>query len=133
MKRWGFKGMPASHGVSKSHRKGGSTGQRTDPGKVFKGKKMAGQMGGRYATSFNCKVMKIDNHFQLLYIKGTIAGYAGTACRVMDARKKHFGKAFPQDALPPPFPTIDSEISKTMPRELVAKTGGTDPFVVKDE
>ena len=74
MKRWNFGGLRASHGVSVSHRSHGSTGQRQDPGKVFKGKKMAGHMGDKLRTILNLEIIKSDLENNLLYIKGSIPG-----------------------------------------------------------
>ena len=74
MKRWNFGGLRASHGVSVSHRSHGSTGQRQDPGKVFKGKKMAGHMGDKIRTILNLEIIKSDLENNLLYIKGSIPG-----------------------------------------------------------
>ena len=74
MKRWNFGGLRASHGVSVSHRSHGSTGQRQDPGKVFKGKKMAGHMGDKLRTILNLEVIKSDLENNLLYLKGSIPG-----------------------------------------------------------
>ncbi len=74
MKRWNFGGLRASHGVSVSHRSHGSTGQRQDPGKVFKGKKMAGHMGDKLRTMLNLEVVKSDLENDLLYLKGSIPG-----------------------------------------------------------
>ena len=74
MKRWNFGGLRASHGVSVSHRSHGSTGQRQDPGKVFKGKKMAGHMGDKLRTMLNLEIVKSDLENNLLYLKGSIPG-----------------------------------------------------------
>jgi len=74
MKRWNFGGLRASHGVSVSHRSHGSTGQRQDPGKVFKGKKMAGHMGDKFRTMLNLEIIKSDIENGLLYLKGSIPG-----------------------------------------------------------
>ena len=74
MKRWNFGGLRASHGVSVSHRSHGSTGQRQDPGKVFKGKKMAGHMGDKNRTILNLEIIKSDVENNLLYLKGSIPG-----------------------------------------------------------
>ena len=74
MKRWNFGGLRASHGVSVSHRSHGSTGQRQDPGKVFKGKKMAGHMGDKFRTMLNLEIVKSDLENNLIYIKGSIPG-----------------------------------------------------------
>ena len=74
MKRWNFGGLRASHGVSVSHRSHGSTGQRQDPGKVFKGKKMAGHMGDKLRTILNLEIVKSDLENNLIYLKGSIPG-----------------------------------------------------------
>ncbi len=74
MKRWNFSGLRASHGVSVSHRSHGSTGQRQDPGKVFKGKKMAGHMGDKYRTMLNLEIIKSDLENNLIYLRGSIPG-----------------------------------------------------------
>ena len=74
MKRHNFGGLRATHGVSVSHRSHGSTGQRQDPGKVFKGKKMAGHMGDKFRTMQNIEIIKTDLENELLYLKGSIPG-----------------------------------------------------------
>ena len=74
MKRWNFGGLRASHGVSVSHRSHGSTGQRQDPGKVFKGKKMAGHMGDKPRTMLNLEIIKSDVENNLIYLRGSIPG-----------------------------------------------------------
>ena len=74
MKRWNFGGLRASHGVSVSHRSHGSTGQRQDPGKVFKGKKMAGHMGDKIRSMQNLEIIKTDLDNNLIYLKGSIPG-----------------------------------------------------------
>ena len=78
MKRHNFGGLRATHGVSISHRSHGSTGQRQDPGKVFKGKKMAGHMGDKIRTIQNIEVVKTDKENNLLYLKGSIPGSKNT-------------------------------------------------------
>jgi large subunit ribosomal protein L3 len=74
MKRWNFSGLRASHGVSVSHRAHGSTGQNQDPGKVFKGKKMAGHMGDKMRTMLNLEIIKSDLENNLIYLRGSIPG-----------------------------------------------------------
>ena len=74
MKRHNFSGLRATHGVSISHRSHGSTGQRQDPGKVFKNKKMAGHMGDKFRTMQNLEIIKKDQENQLLFVKGSIPG-----------------------------------------------------------
>ena len=87
MKRHNFGGLRASHGVSVSHRAHGSTGQNQDPGKVFKGKKMAGHMGDKIRTIQNLEVIKSDNENSLLYIKGSIPGSKNTEVMVKKSVK----------------------------------------------
>ncbi len=78
MKRWNFRGLEASHGVSVSHRSHGSTGQRQDPGKTFKGKKMAGHMGVDAVTVKNLEIILIDKERSIIAVKGAIPGNAGS-------------------------------------------------------
>jgi len=88
MKRWNFGGLRATHGVSLSHRSGGSTGQRQDPGKVFKNKKMPGQMGTNTITTQNLTVWRIDVERGLILIKGAVPGSEGSYVKIRDANKK---------------------------------------------
>ena len=87
MKRHNFGGLRATHGVSVSHRSHGSTGQRQDPGKVFKGKKMAGHMGDKLRTMQNIEIIKTDIENELLYLKGSIPGSKNTEILVKKAVK----------------------------------------------
>ena len=87
MKRHNFGGLRATHGVSVSHRSHGSTGQRQDPGKVFKGKKMAGHMGDKFRTMQNIEIIKTDVENELLYLKGSIPGSKNTEVLVKKAVK----------------------------------------------
>jgi len=87
MKRWGFGGLRATHGVSVSHRSLGSTGNRQDPGRVFKNKKMAGHMGSRNRTQQNLEVVRTDPARGLLFIKGSVPGHKGSWLTVQDAIK----------------------------------------------
>jgi large subunit ribosomal protein L3 len=87
MKRWGFGGLRATHGVSVSHRSHGSTGQRQDPGKVFKNKKMAGHMGDRQRTQQNLEIVLTDADRGLLFVRGSVPGAKGTWLTVSDAVK----------------------------------------------
>ena len=87
MKRHNFAGLRATHGVSVSHRSHGSTGQRQDPGKVFKGKKMAGHMGNKVRTMQNLEIIKSDLENDLLYLKGSIPGSKNTEVLVKKAIK----------------------------------------------
>ena len=87
MKRWGFGGMRATHGVSISHRALGSTGQRQDPGKVFKNKKMAGHMGDKQRTQQNLEIVRTDADRGLLFVKGSVPGAKNGWLLVRDAVK----------------------------------------------
>ncbi len=87
MKRWNFGGMRATHGVSVSHRAHGSTGQRQDPGKVFKGKKMAGHMGQDQVTTLNLTIFRVDVERGLILIKGAVPGTEGGFVKIRDAIK----------------------------------------------
>ncbi len=105
MKRHNFKGMRATHGVSISHRAHGATGQCQDPGKVFKGKKMAGHMGAVRSTTQNLKVIKTDVERGLIMVQGAVPGSKGGWIMVRDAVKK----AIPADApLPGSFKAIEA-------------------------
>ncbi|WP_371153097.1 50S ribosomal protein L3 [Jannaschia sp. 2305UL9-9] len=97
MKRWNFGGLRATHGVSISHRSHGSTGQCQDPGKVFKGKKMAGHMGAARVTTQNLQVIKTDTDRGLIMVKGAVPGSKGGWVTVKDAVKK----PFPESAIVP--------------------------------
>jgi len=97
MKRWGFGGLRATHGVSLSHRSLGSTGQNQDPGKVFKGKKMAGHMGDSERTQQNLEIVRVDDERGLIFVKGSVPGSKNTWLTVADAVKV----ARPDDA---PYP-----------------------------
>ena len=88
MKRWGFGGLRATHGVSVSHRSLGSTGQRQDPGKVFKNKKMAGHMGDKFRTQQNLEVVSTDAARGLIFVKGSVPGSKGGWLFVKDAVKQ---------------------------------------------
>tara|TARA_Y100001970_G_scaffold290163_1_gene422832 strand:+ start:1011 stop:1715 length:705 start_codon:yes stop_codon:yes gene_type:complete len=87
MKRWNFSGLRASHGVSVSHRAHGSTGQNQDPGKVFKGKKMAGHMGDKMRTILNLEIIKSDPDNSLIYLRGSIPGSKNTTVYLRESIK----------------------------------------------
>ena len=99
MKRWNFAGLEASHGVSVSHRSHGSTGQRQDPGRVFKNKKMAGHLGVERITMENLQIVQIDEARNLILVKGNVPGVDNAIVRVIDAHKR----ARPADA---PYPAV---------------------------
>ena len=123
MKRWGFKGLRATHGVSVSHRSHGSTGQRQDPGKVFKNKKMAGHMGARNRTQQNLEVVRTDPVRGLLFIKGSVPGSKGGWLTVEDAVKlpRHDNAPYPAGL-----------INKNQPVEEAAPAGLVDDAAVHE-
>jgi large subunit ribosomal protein L3 len=121
MKRHGFKGLRATHGVSISHRSHGSTGQHQDPGRVFPGKKMAGRMGGKSSTAQSLLCLRVDNELNLVYLKGSVPGFAGTFVRLQDAIRKRAGG--PKDrygVASLPFPAATEEAVKewNLPSEV---------------
>ena len=97
MKRWGFGGLRATHGVSVSHRSLGSTGQRQDPGKVFKNKKMAGHMGDKNRTQQNLEIVSTDVERGLIFVKGSVPGSKGGWLLVKDSVKvaRHADAPYP--------------------------------------
>ena len=109
MKRWNFGGLRATHGVSVSHRSHGSTGQRQDPGKVFKNKKMAGHMGDRYRTQQNLEIVRTDAARGLLFVKGSVPGSKGGWLFVKDAVKEALpeGVPFPAALLDRKAPIVE--------------------------
>ena len=115
MKRWNFKGLRATHGVSVTHRCHGSTGQRQDPGKVFKGKKMAGHWGAEMSTVQNLKVMTVDPELGFITVQGAVPGHKNCWLTVKDAVKKKL----PKDA---PFPAKFR--TGTMAQDVVADAAG---------
>lgn len=98
MKRWNFGGLEASHGVSVSHRSHGSTGQRQDPGRVFKGKKMAGHYGVENVTTQNLEVVRTDAERGLILVKGAVPGPDNSWVEVRDAVKSKDDKGAPKPA-----------------------------------
>src|SRR5215470_1785787 len=96
MKRWNFGGLRASHGVSISHRSHGSTGGRQDPGKTFKGKKMAGHLGVERVTTLNLKVVQTDVARGLILVEGAVPGHKGGWITVRDAVKKRLPDGVPK-------------------------------------
>ena len=111
MKRWGFGGLRATHGVSVSHRSLGSTGQRQDPGRVFKNKKMAGHMGAKNRTQQNLEIVRTDALRGLLFVKGSVPGSKGGWLTVKDSVKI----ARPDDA---PYPAGLLENAKEIATEM---------------
>ena len=96
IKRWNFGGLRATHGVSVSHRSLGSTGNRQDPGKTFKNKKMAGHMGQDNVTTLNLTVFRVDVERGLILIKGAVPGTEGTYVKIRDAVKRAAPKGLPK-------------------------------------
>jgi large subunit ribosomal protein L3 len=117
MKRWGFRGLPASHGVSLSHRSLGSTGSRQGSGKTFKGKKMPGHMGCKNATMECLQIYRIDPLLNTLYIRGSVPGHAYNVVEIRDSIKKQIDEALP-------FPTQTHS-----PTRLVAEPRKKDPLI----
>jgi large subunit ribosomal protein L3 len=125
MKRWGFAGQPASHGNSKAHRGPGSTGACQDPGKVFKGKKMAGRMGGVRRTVQNCLVWRVDAARNLLYVRGQVPGHKGNFVYLKDAVRKGVDQQ-------PPLPVPTSLRAELPPVTVAPRAEGQDPFEYKE-
>lgn len=123
MKRWGFKGQPASHGVSLTHRSLGSTGACQNPGKVWKGKKMAGKTGNINCTQHNLRVFKIDPQRDLVWILGHVPGNAGDYVMLNDANKRSFTAENP-----PPFPSYFRKEGEELPSEIVMDPVGVDEY-----
>ena len=124
MKRHNFGGLRASHGVSISHRSHGSTGQRQDPGKVFKGKKMAGHMGDVRVTQQNLEVVETDVERGLLFVKGSVPGSKNSFVLIKDAVKSPFAEL--------PFPasfvkndTVANEVAEVIEEVVTEQTDTT--------
>jgi len=145
MKRWNFKGLRASHGVSVSHRSAGATGGHQDPGRIWPGKKMAGRMGGKRTTTQNLHVVRIDNTLDLVFVRGCVPGYDGTSVFIRDAKKKMvalaqhnqakglYEKVLPKGVSDLPFPAGSEELAKTLPPIVVAPSPRTtSPFVPRE-
>ena len=125
MKRWGFGGLRATHGVSVSHRSHGSTGNRQDPGRVFKNKKMAGHMGARNRTQQNLEIVLTDIPRGLLFVKGSVPGHKGGWLIVKDAVKV----ARPDEA---PYPAGLKELLKKADMEEQPIAGMVDEAAVHE-
>jgi len=115
MKRWNFGGLRATHGVSLSHRSLGSTGNRQDPGKTFKNKKMAGHLGQENVTTLNLTIFRVDVERGLILIKGAVPGTEGTYVKIRDAVKR----AAPAD-LPKPGAFKTAGSTADAPAEIEA-------------
>ena len=122
MKRHNFGGLRASHGVSISHRSHGSTGQCQDPGKVFKGKKMAGHMGAVRVTTQNLQVVRTDSERGLIMVKGAVPGSKGGWVTVKDAVKK----PFPENAILPAALKSAADEAKRAAEEAAAEAAAAE-------
>ncbi|PPQ93253.1 hypothetical protein CVT25_015251 [Psilocybe cyanescens] len=141
MKRWGFHGLAASHGVSISHRSSGSTGQHQDPGRIFPGKKMAGRMGNKRITTQNLPVVRVDTALNLIFVKGTVPGVDDAHVLVHDAKKKMvalsshnqakglYEKVLPKGVDDLPFPAGTAELAKSLPSIIDAPSYRRSPFL----
>jgi large subunit ribosomal protein L3 len=125
MKRWNFGGLRATHGVSVSHRSHGSTGNRQDPGRVFKNKKMAGHMGARNRTQQNLEIVRTDPIRGLLFVKGSVPGHKGAWLTVSDAIKLPRHESAP-------YPAAILETAKPQPVEEHAPAGLVDEGAVHE-
>eukprot|EP00128_Syssomonas_multiformis_P003837 Colp12_sorted_trinity150504_noHs@27707 len=121
MKRHGMKGGPASHGVTRAHRKIGAVSGAQDPGRIFKGKRMAGHMGNVRRTTLSLQVFRINTKHDLIFVKGAVPGCDGAFIEVTDARRKPF-----TTANPPPFPTMLD--TTDLPEEITAPGPEKDPL-----
>ncbi len=125
MKKYNFGGLRASHGVSVSHRSHGSTGQNQDPGKVFKGKKMAGHMGSKFRTILNLEVIKSDVENGLIYIKGSIPGSKNTIVYLRKSKKsfsrKTSAEKFAQEIQPAKAASKKDTSKKESPQKPAEK------------
>jgi len=114
MKRWGFAGQGATHGVSRAHRSLGSTGNRKTPGRTWPGKKMAGRMGGDRTTVLGLKVVQIDVANNLVVVRGSVPGSDNAVIRVRDAIRMHQHKH--NETLDLPVPTVTAEQLASTPK-----------------
>ncbi|XP_019721641.1 large ribosomal subunit protein uL3m [Hippocampus comes] len=105
MKRWGFKGQPASHGQTKTHRRPGASGPGGDPGKVFKGKKMPGRLGNIYVTAYGLKIWRVNTKHNVLYVNGSVPGHRNCLLKVRDSKLPKRSPTLRS----PPFPTFFME------------------------
>ncbi|XP_055076443.2 large ribosomal subunit protein uL3m isoform X2 [Misgurnus anguillicaudatus] len=114
MKRWGFKGQPASHGQTKTHRRPGSLGPGGDPAKVFKGKKMPGRMGNVYDTTHGLKVWRVNTKYNVLYVNGSVPGHRNCMVKVRDSILPNRLEKNKN----PPFPTFFADGDEELPEDL---------------
>ena len=126
MKRWNFGGLRATHGVSLSHRSHGSTGQRQDPGRVFKNKKMAGHLGDERVTTQNLEVVAVDLEDNLILVKGSVPGSDGAWILVSDAVKRPLPEGVP-------FPAGLREPSSSVSEEIVSEEPASEEPVLETQ
>lgn len=124
MKRWNFGGLRATHGVSISHRSHGSTGHCQDPGKVFKGKKMAGHMGDIKVTTQNLEVVAVDDARDLVMVKGAVPGSKGSWVVIKDAVKKKAPEGLPFPAAVKAAPQAPAQDAPADAEAPAVETGG---------
>ncbi|KAG5647241.1 hypothetical protein DXG03_000776 [Asterophora parasitica] len=143
MKRWGFHGLAASHGVSVSHRSSGSAGNCQDPGRIWPGKKMAGRMGGKRITTQNLAVVRVDSALDLIFVRGNVPGADDAQVMIRDAIKKvAFGrhnqakglyeKVLPKGVDDLPFPAGTAELAKVLPPIIEAPAYRRSPFTPQE-
>ncbi|KAF2073500.1 hypothetical protein CYY_005209 [Polysphondylium violaceum] len=123
MKKWNFGGQPATHGVSRSHRSLGSTGCRQTPGRVFKGKKMPGRLGGISSTQFNLQVLGINTALNVIMVKGAVPGKKGGYLKIIDSRSNKWTQS-------PPFPIYVPQPNEAA-QEILFKPDGE--LLVEDQ
>ncbi|KAG6814490.1 hypothetical protein H0H92_000015 [Tricholoma furcatifolium] len=139
MKRWGFHGLAASHGVSISHRSSGSAGNCQDPGRIWPGKKMAGHMGNKRVTAQNLAVVRVDSALDLIFVRGNVPGVDDAQVLIRDAKKltavgAHnqakglYEKVLPKGVDDLPFPAGTAELAKTLPTVIEAPAYRRSPF-----
>ncbi|XP_029023112.1 39S ribosomal protein L3, mitochondrial [Betta splendens] len=114
MKRWGFKGQPASHGQTKTHRRPGASGPGGDPAKVFKGKKMPGRMGNTFITAFGLKIWRVNTKHNVLYVNGSVPGHRNCLVKIRDT----ILPSRTSTLLSPPFPTYFTEEEGDLDEDL---------------
>lgn len=145
MKRWNFRGLRASHGVSVSHRSAGATGAHQDPGRLWPGRKMAGRLGGKRITAQNLTVMRVDTDLDLVFVKGAVPGADNAHVLVRDAKKKlvtlakahqavgAYEKVLPKGVDDLPFPAGTREMARNLPTVIEARSKRvTSPFVPQE-
>ncbi|KAF8212120.1 ribosomal protein L3 [Mycena galopus ATCC 62051] len=144
MKRWGFHGLAASHGVSISHRSSGSTGQHQDPGRVFPGKKMPGRLGGKRITTQNLAVVRVDTTLDLVFVRGAVPGIDDAHVLICDAKKRMvalgshnqakglYEKVLPTGVDDLPFPAGTVKLAKTLPSIIESPAYRTSPFIPQE-